>query len=74
MAFSTISFLFAFLPIALILYRIVPARARTVILIVLSLLFYAWGDVRHLPVLLFSIAFNYFAGMELGLLKQKRKK
>ena len=74
MAFSTISFLFAFLPIALILYRIVPARARTVILIVLSLLFYAWGDVRHMPVLLFSIAFNYFAGMELGLLKQKRRR
>ena len=71
MAFSTIPFLFAFLPAALILYRIVPARARAVVLIILSLVFYAWGDVRHLPVLLFSIAFNYFAGMELGLLKQK---
>ena len=74
MAFSTIPFLFAFLPVALILYRIVPARARSIVLIALSLVFYAWGDVRHLPVLLFSMVFNYFAGMELGLLKQKGRK
>ena len=74
MAFSTISFLFAFLPAALILYRIVPERARAVILILISLVFYAWGDVRHLPVLLFSMVFNYVAGLELGLLKQKGAK
>ena len=73
MAFSSIPFLFAFLPVSLILYRIVPARARAVVLILISLVFYTWGDVRHLPVLLFSIAFNYFAGMELGLLKQKNR-
>ena len=51
MAFSTIPFLFAFLPAALILYRIVPERVRAIVLILLSLVFYAWGDVRHLPVL-----------------------
>lgn len=74
MAFSTIPFLFAFLPAALILYRIVPERIRSIVLIVLSLIFYAWGDVRHLPVLLFSMVFNYVAGLELGLLKQKGAK
>ena len=74
MAFSTIPFLFAFLPAALILYRIVPERVRAIVLILLSLVFYAWGDVRHLPVLLFSMVFNYVAGLELGLLKQKGAK
>ena len=74
MAFSSISFLFAFLPIALILYRIVPARARAVILVILSLLFYAWGDVMHLPLLLFSVIFTYVCGMEIGLYKVKRQK
>ena len=74
MAFSTIPFLFAFLPAALILYRIVPERVRAIVLILLSLIFYAWGDVRHLPVLLFSMVFNYAAGLELGLLKQKGAK
>ena len=71
MSFATISFLFAFLPIALILYRLVPERARVVVLILLSLVFYAWGDVRHLPVLLFSMEFNYVAGLEIGLFKQE---
>lgn len=74
MAFSSISFLFAFLPIALVLYRIVPAKARTVLLVLLSLLFYAWGDVTHLPLLLFSVIFTYVAGMEIGLYKVKRQK
>ena len=74
MAFSSISFLFAFLPVALILYRIVPAKARTVLLVLLSLLFYAWGDVTHLPLLLFSTIFTYVAGMEIGLYKVRRQK
>ena len=73
MAFSSISFLFAFLPVALVLYRIVPAKARTVLLVLLSLLFYAWGDVTHLPLLLFSTIFTYVAGMEIGLYKVRRQ-
>ena len=74
MAFSSISFLFVFLPIALVLYRIVPAKARAVLLVLLSLLFYAWGDVTHLPVLLFSMIFTYVAGMEIGLYKVRKQK
>ena len=74
MAFSSISFLFAFLPVALVLYRIVPAKARAVLLVVLSLLFYAWGDAAHLPLLLFSTVFTYVCGMEIGLYKVRRQK
>ena len=73
MAFSSISFLFAFLPVALFLYWIFPAKARTVMLILLSLVFYAWGDISHLPVLLFSMVFTYVAGMEIGLHKVRKE-
>ena len=71
MAFSSIPFLFAFLPIALIFYRIMPAKGRAALLVVLSLLFYAWGDITHLPILLFSTVFTYVAGMEIGLFKAR---
>ena len=66
MSFSTIPFLFFFLPVSLVLYRICPRGVRTALLVILSLVFYAWGDIRSLPLLLFSIAFNYFSGLELS--------
>lgn len=66
MSFSTISFLFAFLPVSLLLYFVLPRRIRPAALILLSLVFYAWGDVKNLPVLLFSVLFNYLSGVEIG--------
>ena len=66
MSFSTISFLFAFLPVCLLLYFILPAKLRPAALILLSLVFYAWGDAKSLVVLLFSLVFNYLSGAEIG--------
>ncbi len=71
MSFSTIPFLFVFFPLSLILHRVCPKKLRTGLLVVLSLLFYAWGDVRHLPVLGFSVLFNYFTGLELRFWKER---
>lgn len=65
MSFQTIPFIFLFLPAALILYRLVPGRAKNLMLVILSLLFYAWGDMAHLLILIFSMAFNYLAGAEI---------
>ncbi|MDY6287390.1 MAG: MBOAT family O-acyltransferase [Lachnospiraceae bacterium] len=65
MSFQTIPFIFLFLPVALILYRVIPDKLKDLILVILSLLFYAWGDIAHLPVLIFSMAFNYLAGAEI---------
>ena len=64
MAFSTLIFLFAFLPVSLILYHIMPARTpKNAILLVLSLVFYAWGAPEYFVILLFSVLFNYCAGL-----------
>ena len=65
MVFSSSIFLFLFLPLTLALYFISPQKARNLILLSASLLFYAWGEPKYLVVLLASIIFNYFAGLML---------
>ena len=66
MIFSSIFFLFAFLPVALILYYVCPKRFRAIPLVVVSLLFYAWGTPEYILLMLFSIVFNYITGLELA--------
>jgi len=61
--FSSIEFLFAFLPGALLLYFLTPARLKNSALLLLSLLFYAWGGGGLLLLLLLSIASNYALGL-----------
>ena len=74
MAFSSIYFLFIFLPLAVILYMIVPGKLKNPVLIALSILFYAWGTPGNLLYLLFSAAFNYLAGMQMDFLIRKEDK
>lgn len=74
MSFHTISFLFAFLPVCLLLYYVLPAKLRPAALILLSLVFYAWGDAKSLVVLLFSLAFNYLSGAEIGIWLQNENR
>ena len=52
MAFSSISFLFYFLPLFFIIYYLIPARAKNVVLLAGSLFFYAWGEPRWILLLL----------------------
>jgi alginate O-acetyltransferase complex protein AlgI len=62
MVFSSITFLFYFLPIFLVLYFITPTiQGKNVITLAFSLIFYAWGEPQFIVVLLFSIAFNFLA-------------
>ena len=62
MVFSSITFLFYFLPIFLVLYFVTPTiQGKNVITLVFSLIFYAWGEPQFIVVLLFSIAFNFLA-------------
>ena len=65
MSFNTIPFLFVFFPAALLIFRLVPERAKNIVLVILSLLFYAWDSVSGLLLLIFSMAFNYFAALEI---------
>jgi len=61
MVFSTVSFLFYFLPIFLVLYAFRPTR--NIVLLAASLIFYAWGEPVYILLLLFSVGINYLAGL-----------
>lgn len=63
MVFSTVLFLFRFLPIALGLYYIAPAKLKNTVLFLSSLIFYSWGEVRLFPVMVVLILINYIAGL-----------
>ena len=73
MVFSSLYFLFIFLPVSLALYYIVPKKARNVVLILLSLVFYAWGTPEYIILMLFSVVFNYCAGIYMDTLRQDGK-
>ena len=62
MVFSSPIFLFGFLPIALFLYYLSPKALKNIVLLILSLLFYTWGEVFYLGIMLVSIIANYSVG------------
>ncbi len=59
-------FLWVFLPIVLIVSRILPIKLNNVFLLIASLLFYAFGEPKYVLLMLCSIAINYAAGMLLA--------
>ena len=65
MIFSSIFFLFVFLPITLLLYFLVPWKLKNAVLLIVSLIFYAWGEPVYVFLMLFSIVFNYISGIEI---------
>ena len=67
MVFSSVIFLFFFLPVVLVVHTLLPARARNVFLLLVSVLFYAWGEARFLWVMFTSSLLDYFAGLLIGL-------
>lgn len=62
MVFSKPIFLFGFLPIVLILYYACPRRLKNTVLLIMSLIFYAWGEPRFVFLMLFTIIVDYIAG------------
>lgn len=71
MVFSSFVFLLAFLPIVLLLYYLCPARLRNLVLLVFSLVFYAWGEPVYVLIMLFSIVFDYANGRLIEHFKNK---
>lgn len=74
MVFSSIPFLFYFLPIFLILYYIVPFKFKNAILLVFSLLFYAWGEPKYIVLLVISSVVDYANGRMIERFEENRKK
>ncbi|GJM80530.1 hypothetical protein HMSSN139_30260 [Paenibacillus sp. HMSSN-139] len=63
MVFSSLIFLFQFLPATLIVYYLSPPKLRNAVLLAASLVFYAWGEPFYVFVMLFSTLFNYAVGL-----------
>ena len=66
MVFASPIFLFLFLPLTLAAYFAVPRGGRNAVLLVASLVFYAWGEVPYLALVLGSVALNYVFGAAIG--------
>jgi len=61
--FSSVPFLYYFLPSVLLLYLIAPRCLKNTVLLLASLVFYAWGEPRYVAVMLVSVALGYLFGL-----------
>ena len=66
MLFSSIPFLYYFLPAVLIVYFLVPRAAKNAVLLVSSLLFYAWGEPKYVFLMIATIGLFYGCGLAIG--------
>ncbi len=66
MLFSSIPFLYYFLPAVLIVYFAVPKSLKNTVLLLFSLVFYAWGEPKYVFLMLATIALFYFCGLAIG--------
>ena len=72
MAFSSVQFLFVFLPLSLAVYWVCPRRLRNLVLDMFSLLFFAWAGLKGAAILVLLICINWLGGLSLGRLAHKR--
>lgn len=59
MVFSSVTFLFYFLPALIVIYYLAPARLKNLVMILASFVFYAWGEIRFIPVMLLLSVEDY---------------
>ena len=74
MVFSSIPFLYYFLPAVLLLSFAVPRGWRNALLLLASLVFYGWGEPRLLGLMIFTIVLFYFCGLAIGSAGEERTK
>ncbi len=63
MLFSSLSFLLYFLPPVLLIHYFLPKKAQNIFLFFASLLFYAWGDAKYVPLFFALLAVDWLCGM-----------
>ena len=66
MVFSSLIFLFRFLPLTLFAYYTAPRKLRDLVLFLASLIFYAWGEPVYVVLILFSTVVDYTTGRLAG--------
>ncbi len=67
MVFSSLVFLFAFLPAVLLINHFLPAKAKNLILLLANLIFYAYGEPVYVVLMILSVALNYIAAKHIEL-------
>ncbi len=72
MVFSSILFLFRFMPVAFLIYYLSPKKLKNFSLMVLSMFFYAWGEPKYLPIMIYSILLDYSCGMGMRRFKDSK--
>ena len=70
MLFSGIPFLYYFLPAVLIVYFLVPRGLKNAVLLLASLLFYAWGEPKYVVLMVLTILLFYGCGLAIGSAKK----
>ncbi|MBR2511477.1 MAG: MBOAT family protein, partial [Firmicutes bacterium] len=74
MVFSSILFIFIFLPALMVLYLLVPrGTGKNIVLFLGSIVFYAWGEPVYVVLMLFSAVFNYVMGLDIELAKKNKR-
>ena len=71
MVFSSLIFLFRFLPLTLLAYYTAPRKLRDLVLFLASLIFYAWGEPVYVVLILFSTVVDYTTGRLAGYYREK---
>lgn len=73
MLFSSLSFLYYFLPIVLGVYFLCPKKMKNGVLLIASLIFYAWGETKYVLLMILSILIGYTAGRLIEKLRGKKQ-
>lgn len=71
MIFSSLTFIFLFLPLVLLIYYLTPRKYRNLSLFLTSLIFYSWGEPRYILIMVFSTVFDYYNGILIGRARDK---
>lgn len=73
MVFSSLIFIFIFLPLTIFIYYISPKFLRNLVLVISSLIFYAWGEPLYIFIMLFSTIFDYSNGLLINKYRKNKK-
>ena len=74
MVFSSTIFLCVYLPLVLLGYYICPKRGRNLFLLIVSLVFYAWGEPKYVFLMMFSILINFIFGLLMDKHRENKKR
>lgn len=74
MVFSSTIFLCVYLPLVLLGYYICPKKGRNLFLLIVSLVFYAWGEPKYVFLMIFSILVNYIFGRLMDKHRENKKR